>query len=58
MPSAVSTVATTRSMTRNGSSTASPISKAVCSSETMNAGTAMRSGTSSALAGRGSSLTS
>ncbi len=51
-------VAATRSMTRNGNRTVRPISNAVRSSLRMNAGMPTRSGTSSAVAGRGAFETS
>src|SRR5262249_55057376 len=58
MPMLDSVVATTRSMTRNGSRMSSPIWNAVWSSETTNDGMAILSGTSSARFGRAVSLTS
>src|SRR6202030_1970176 len=50
MPIDISTLATTRSITRNGMNTMKPIWNAVFSSLVMNVGTNTESGTSSALA--------
>jgi hypothetical protein len=54
MPIDMSTDGTTRSMMRKGRNSRKPISKARLSSEIMNAGTRMRSDSSSGVAGRGS----
>ena len=51
MPMLISTLATTRSMTRNGTNSRKPISKARFSSEIMKAGVTTRSGVSRACLG-------
>ncbi len=53
MPMLISTLATTRSMTRNGTNSRNPIWNARFSSEIMKAGVTMRMGVSIALAGTG-----
>ena len=53
MPMLISTLATTRSMTRKGTNSRKPISNARFSSEIMKAGVTTRSGVSWAVAGLG-----
>ena len=54
IPMAMSTLATTRSMIRNGMKITKPIWKAVLSSLVMNAATSTGSGTPAAVSGAGS----